>query len=152
MHQYCNTPDPNTKLSPAWCIFGRPIKDFIPILPGRYKPHPTWNDTLAAREEALRNRHMKAVERWSENTRRLPPLTVGNHVRIQNQISPHSTKWEKTGIIIEVRQFDQHVVRVDGSGRVTIRNRKYLRKYIPASQQSPHHTINDEVIIDDVMR
>ena len=30
--QYCNTPDPNTKLSPAQCVFGRPIKDFMPIL------------------------------------------------------------------------------------------------------------------------
>ena len=49
--QYRNTPDPNTKLSPAQCIFGRPIKDFIPILPGCYKPHLTWSDTLAARKK-----------------------------------------------------------------------------------------------------
>ena len=143
--QYHNTPDPNTKLSPAQCIFGRPIKDFIPILPGHYKPHPTWSDTLAAREEALRNRHMKAVERWSEHTRRLPPLAVGNHVRIQNQTGPHLTKWDKTGIIIKVRQFDQYVVRVDGSGRVTIGNQKYLRKYIPVSQQPPRRTISDDL-------
>ena len=60
-HRY--TPDPDTKLSPAMCLFGRPIKDFIPILPGRYKPHLTWQETLGAREEALRNRHMKAQER-----------------------------------------------------------------------------------------
>ena len=26
-----NTPDAETKLSPARCIFGRPIRDFIPI-------------------------------------------------------------------------------------------------------------------------
>ena len=74
--QYRNTPDPTTKLSPAQCVFGRPIKDFIPILPGRYQPHPTWSDTLSAREEALRNRHMKTAERWTEHTRRLPPLKV----------------------------------------------------------------------------
>ena len=126
-------------------MFGRPIKDFIPILPGRYKPHPTWSDTMAAGEEALRNRHMKAVERWSEHTRRLTPLVVGNHVRIQNQTGPHLTKWDKTGIIIRVRQFDQCVVRVDGSGRVTICNRKYLRKYIPVSHQPPRHTISDDL-------
>ena len=47
--QYRNTPDPDTKLSPAQCMFGRPIRDFIPILPGHYKPHPTWRETLAAR-------------------------------------------------------------------------------------------------------
>ena len=68
--QYRNTHDPATKLSPAKCVFGRPIKDFIPILPSCYIPHPTWSDTLAAREVALRNRHMKEAERWTVHTRR----------------------------------------------------------------------------------
>ena len=36
--QYRNCPDPDTKLSPAMCLFGRPIKDIIPILPGKYLP------------------------------------------------------------------------------------------------------------------
>jgi len=45
--QYRNCPNPQTKLSPAMCIFGRPVKDFIPIFPGCYKHHPTWQDTLA---------------------------------------------------------------------------------------------------------
>ena len=34
--QYRNTPDKDTKLSPAMCIFGRPIRVLIPILPGKY--------------------------------------------------------------------------------------------------------------------
>ena len=34
MLQYRNTPDRDTGLSPAQMIFGRPIKDFIPNLPG----------------------------------------------------------------------------------------------------------------------
>jgi hypothetical protein len=143
--QYRNTPDPNTNLSPAQCVFGRPIKDFIPILPGRYIPHPTWRDTLSAREQALRNRHMQASERWSEHTKRLPPLKVGDHARIQNQTGPHPTKWDKTGVIVEVRQFDQYVVRVDGSGRVTMRNRKFLRQYVPVGILPPRHTIMDDL-------
>ena len=143
--QYRNTPDPDTKLSPAMCVFGRPIKDFIPILPGRYKPHETWRETLVAREEALRNRHMKAAEHWSEHTRRLPPLVIGDLVRIQNQTGPHPTKWDKTGQVIEVRQFDQYVIRVDGSGRITIRNRKFLRKYAPVRIATPRLTIDDDL-------
>ena len=135
--QYRNTPDRDTRLSPAQCLFGRPIRDFIPILPGRFLPHPTWRETLVCREEALRNRHMKALERLSEHTRRLPPLKVGDKVRIQNQIGNYPLKWDKTGCIIEVKQFDQYVVRVDGSRRVTLRNRKFLRKYIPALDPTP---------------
>ena len=95
--QYRNIPDPTNKLSPAQCLFGRPIRDFIPILPGRYKPHPTWQNTLDKRENALRNRHMRSAEKWNEHTRRLPPLVVGNCVRLQNQTSPYPTKWDKTG-------------------------------------------------------
>jgi len=135
--QYRNTPDRDTNVSPAMCLFGRPIRDFIPIHPGKYFPHSTWRETMTAREEALRNRHMKDCERLSEHTRVLPPLVVGDCVRIQNQIGPYPTKWDKTGIIIEVRQFNQYVVRVDGSGRVTLRNRKFLKKYTPVVPRAP---------------
>ena len=135
--QYRNTPDPITKVSPAMCVFGRPIKDFIPIPHGKYHPHPTWKETLEAREAALRNRHMKSAEYWSEHTKRLPPLVTGDQVCIQNQTGPHPKKWDKTGTVIEVRQFDQYVIRVDGSGRITTRNRKFLRKYAPVYKFKP---------------
>jgi len=140
--QYRNTPDRDTKLSPAMCVFGRPIRDFIPIPPGRYKPHSTWRETLLAREEALRNRHMLSAERLSEHTKRLPQLSVGDHVRIQNQVGQNPLKWDKTGVIIEVRQFDQYVIKVDGSGRVTLRNRKFLKKYVPVYPNPPPITVD----------
>ena len=74
------------------------------------------------------NRHAKAAEQWSEHTKRLSPLVIGDKVYIQNQ---SGTQWDITGIVIEVKQYDQYVIRIDGSGRVTICNGKYLRKYIP---------------------
>ena len=112
-------------------IFGRAIKDFIPVLPGKYRPHNTWREMLEDRETALRNRHMKDCERLTEHTKRLLPLVVGDCVRIQNQTGNHPKKWDKTGVVVEVKQFDQYVVRVDGSGRGTLRNRQFLRKYTP---------------------
>ena len=129
MLAYRNTPDPVSMVSPTETIFGRRIRDFIPTPPGQYLPHWTWRETLEAREDALRVRHMRAQERLSEHTRVLPPLVIGNCVRLQNMVGPHPTKWDRTGIVVEVRQFDQYVVRVDGSGPVTLRNRKYLRLY-----------------------
>jgi hypothetical protein len=128
---YRNTPSPDSGISPAQCLFGRPIKDFIPIKRNRYLPHHTWSDTLDKREDALRNRHQRMVEKWSEHTKSLPPLKVGDLVRVQNQVGKAPRKWDKTGTIIEVKQHNQYIVKIDGSNRATLRNRKFLRKYEP---------------------
>ena len=88
---------------------------------------------------------MIAAERWSEHTRRLPPLKVGDHVRIQNQVGPIPKKWDKTGKIIEVRQFDQYVVKVYCSGRVTLRNRKFLCQYTPVQMQRSIKMIENDI-------
>lgn len=137
MLQYRNTPNQTTKLSPAICLFGRPIKDFVPILPGKYLPHPTWVSVLEDREKALRRRHMAIAERLSLYSKQLNPLCVGDQVRIQNQTGLHPLRWDKTGSIIEVRPHDQYVVRIDGSRRVTLRNRKFLRKFTPVRPNLP---------------
>ena len=92
-------------------------------------------------------RHMKMSERLSEHTKHLPPLAVGEHVRIQNQIGPNPTKWDKTGQVIEVRQFDQYVIRLDGSGRVTLRNRKFLRKFEPVNPGPEKSVIDSDLIL-----
>lgn len=91
----------------------------------------TWVETSNNRELALRKRHFRAIERLTEHTQKFPDLKVGDHVRIQNQTGTHPRKWDRTGIVIEVRQYDQYVVRVDGSGRVTLRNRRFLRRFTP---------------------
>ena len=140
--QYRNTPDPDTKISPAMCVFGRMIRDFIPVIPGKYLPHDTWRDTLRAREDALRKRHIKTHEYWSENTRRLPALAVGDYVRIQNQTGQHPNKWDRTGTVVEVKQHDQYQVKVDGSGRVTLRNRRFLRKFTSITSPEPPRPID----------
>ena len=128
---YRNSIDPETKASPALIVFGRPIRDSIPIPMGRYCPHPTWTETLANREKALAKRHSREHEKWSEHTRSLPPLMVGDHVYLQNLTGNHPKRWERTGTITEVRQFHQYVVKIDGSGRLTLRNRQHLRKFMP---------------------
>ena len=140
-----NTPDAETKVSPAQCIFGRPIKDFIPIRRDKYKPHPTWIDALDKREEALRNRHQRLQEVWSEHSKALPPLKVGDHVRVQNQVGLTPRRWDKTGTITEVRQFDQYIVKMDGSNRVSLRNRRFLRKYEPMFPTKQPSSLRDNI-------
>ena len=120
--QYRNTPDPDTKISPAMCVFGRMIRDFIPVIPGKYLPHDTWRDTLRAREDALRKRHIKTHDYWSEHTRQLPALAVGDYVRIQNQTGQHPNKWDRTGTVLSclVICTGQHSngVKRSGMGRM----------------------------------
>merc|ERR1712237_6829 len=77
---YRNSIDPETKASPAMIIFGRPIRDAIPIPMGRYCPHTTWTETLAHREQALAKRHSREHEKWDQHTKALPPLRIGDHV------------------------------------------------------------------------
>ena len=77
------------------------------------------------------SRHERMREKWTEHTKALRPLKIGNCVRVQNQIGQNPLKWDKTGIIVEVKDHDQYVVKIDGSGRATLRNRKFLRRYEP---------------------
>ncbi|KAK4325213.1 hypothetical protein Pmani_004173 [Petrolisthes manimaculis] len=80
---------------------------------------------------------MRIAERLTERTHTLSQHVVGDCVCIQNQTGPNPTKWDKTEIVIEVRQFDQYIVRVDGLGCVTLRNRKFLHKYMPVIPRAP---------------
>ena len=145
MLQYRNCPDQDTKHSPAIIVFGRAIRDFIPIMPGKYQPHNTWMEVRDNREIALSKRHMKISERLSEHTKALQELKVGDSVRIQNQVGPNPLKWDKTGTVVEIRQHDQYVIKVDGSGRVTVRNRKFLRKFSPFSPPMPSKSLLDQM-------
>ena len=52
-------------------------------------------------------------------------------VFIQNQTGNKPRRWDKTGTVVECKDFDQYLDKVDGSGRVTLRNRKFLRQRPP---------------------
>ena len=130
---YRNTPDPDTKASPAEILFGKAIRDFMPIPPGKYRPQEGWRLTRDEREKALRLRYCRGKEAWSEHTKELKPLQVGEKVLIQNQAgnSKVAKRWDRSGEVIEVGDYDQYLVKVDGSGRITRRNRSFLRKVTP---------------------
>lgn len=132
--QYRNSPDPETKMSPAACLFGRPTRDLLPGIPDRYRPHTEWSDRLDLRERALSKR---SSTRWDEHSQGLTPLKCGDSVMVQNQTGRHPNKWDKTGTVVEVLQYHQYAVRTDGSGRLTTRNRRFLRRYQPIPSSPP---------------
>ena len=151
-----NTPDPGCKLSPAEILFGRQLKDTLPYI--RKNPVIFFNDQVCnqwremwnQKEAALRTRYVKTLEHLGEHSRNLPSLSAGNHVFIQNQQGQFPKKWDRTGIIVEVRNHDQYLVKVDGTGRLTLRNRRYLRRYDLSLQKrvyKDHHIINQTNVL-----
>ena len=134
--QLRNTPDPDTGLSPAEMLLGRQLRDFLPI-----KPSPPlashkdlselWRKVADWRELALAPRAAKAHERLQVGTKELQPLDEGDCVLIQNQEGNHPKRWDKRGRVIEVLPNRQYKVMVFGSRRITLRNRRFLRKFKP---------------------
>ncbi len=56
---------------------------------------------------------------------------------MQNQAGSHPTRWDKTGTITEVLDHGQYMVRLDGSGRCTLRNRRFLCGILPVCTDQP---------------
>ena len=137
--QHRNTPDTEYGLSPSQLVFGRPIRDFLPIKPGQYSPAEVWVDGRETRELALRTRFIKASERWSANTRDLKPLQPGIRVMLQNQhgAGKIAKKWDRTGLVLENLGYNKYRIKVDGSGHVTDRNRQYLRQFTAVTNSQP---------------
>ena len=138
---YRNTPDPGCKLSPAQILLGRQLRDTLPHISKEvmsFNNHQfdlRWREAWKAKEVALKTRYVKTLEDLDEHSRPLPPLRHGDHVIIQNQQGQFPKKWDKSGIVVEVKGNDQYVVKVAGSGRLTLRNRRFLRKYEPHFKQ-----------------
>ena len=134
--QHRNTPLDGIQFSPAQLLYGRPIRDFQPIRPGKFRPADVWVDCREKRELAMRHRLSLGGERWSQHTRELPPLSVGQRVFVQNQqgAGKLAKKWDRTGTVVEDKNHDKYSVKIDGSGRLTDRNRRYLRTFKPDVQ------------------
>ena len=69
---------------------------------------------------------------------------------VQNQVGNYPSRWDITGQVVEVKDHDQYVVRVDGSGRLTMRNRQFLRKLTPYSREMMRPAV--PAAVDDARR
>ena len=77
-------------------------------------------------EEILHHHNAKMVERYDRYTHNLCSLWTGDKVAIQ---SPLNYQCNTTGKIITVLPECQYWIRGDGSGRITLRNSRLLRKW-----------------------
>ena len=134
--QLRNTPAPDCRLSPAQVLFGRQLNDAMPVLDKSFtifenkQIHGEWHELWAKKEDAIRSRLVKSCEALEKGSKDLIPLEVGDHVFVQNQGSnlKNQKKWDREGTILKKGEHDQYLVKVRGTGRLTLRNRRFLRR------------------------
>ena len=130
-----NTPDPHCGVSPSVIVFDRPLRDYFLFTEclKRESYSKRWKEACSAKEEALRFRFIRNSESINLHAKHLHPLSVGDKCFVQNQTGAHAKKWHHTGTVTEVLPHNKYAVRIDGSGRVTMRNRRFLKKYTPVT-------------------
>ena len=134
LFQQRNTPDRICKLSPPGVLFGRTLRDAMPqlnksvIIHDSDQIHSQWHKARGLEE--IKSRMILSCEELERGSRELEPLREGDKVFIQNKMKEcKPNKWDRQGTVIAVKDNDQCLVEVDGSERLTLRNRRFLRKF-----------------------
>ena len=133
-----NTPDADCNVSPAQILFGRPLRDNL-LFSHRLQKYAypsmsgVWKRAWRSKEDALRSRFIRNSEDYNAKSRSLPPLKIGDNCLVQNCHGNYPKKWGLSGTVVETLPHQKYVIKIDGSGRVTTRNRRHLKVYTPAT-------------------
>ena len=79
----------------------------------------------------MRGRMPRSTESLDMHTRPLAPLSLGDKVFLRNQRGSHPKKWDKSGTVVTLGNYDQYWVKMGGSRSLSMRNRRFLRKFVP---------------------
>ena len=143
--QYRNTPIKGLGLSPAQILFHRSLRDALPTRLELLHPHKQWIIAAKNRETTLQHKNSAMQNRYNQFTKELHPLSVGDTVMVQDHDGRR--RWYKTGVIVEC-QGRRYTVRMDGSGRILLRNRKFLRPHQASGPScwdpSPQHSTAED--------
>ena len=130
--QYVNTPLRGVNESPAQIVYGRPIRDSLPLCAPAQENWKAIND---GREIGCARRKVNKAYDYNEHAKNQIPLEVGDVVSIQNVTGPKPNRWDTTGRVVECLNNRQYTVVTDGSRRVKLRNRRHLRKIHPLTAE-----------------
>jgi len=139
--QHRNTPLPDCQLSPAQILFHRQLRDTLPNHPSHFQLHADWLIAAQEREQNQHRQHQVIIQHHDSKARLLPPLDINEQVVVQDL----HKKWSKQGKIIEVLENRQYRIRLAGSGRTTLQNRRFIR---PCKHIFPHPLIGPSPTID----
>ena len=105
----------------------QPIQD---TLPAHKRPFlPEWQRSTSMAEEQAQTTMENVVRLYNSKVRPLPEIEIGLKVALEN----HETKWwDIYGTVTDIGPHRRYFIRMQ-SGRVLIRNRRFLRCCIPPS-------------------
>ena len=132
MIQYRNTPSGRDRLSPAQKLYGHPIQDNLPIYQRAFAPE--WQQSREETEKHTQQSQEAATKRYNAAAHNLPDITIGTHVAVQDT---RTKLWDTYGVVTNIGPHRQYHIRTR-SGRILIRNRRFLRRRVPASLPAGH--------------
>ena len=125
--EFRNTPRQHG-LSPAQLVFGRPMRSHAVTHYRLFKKE--WQRKIEDVDMEAARLRAKSKAYYDERTKPLAALDVGTVVRVQH---PVSHRWDEIAEVIEKKHSGRsYVVRTE-SGRVFLRNRRFLRLFYSPS-------------------
>ena len=128
---YANTKCHVLKKSPAEIAFGRCLKDFYPRQVSSFLLSPENLMSGPVKDKLQEKIREDAGLRWSEHSKVLPPLQIGQWIQMQNLKGSQPLKIDYSGEIVGKHNVNSYAVKVNGTNQVTVRNRASLRKIPP---------------------
>ena len=128
---YANTKCRVLNKSPTELAYGRCLEDFFPRQVSSLLPIPANLLSGVAKDKLQEKIRADGDKRWSEHTKVLPDLKVGEFVQLQNLKGLHPLKSDYNGEVVGRHNVNSYAVKVNGTNRTTVRNRASLRKIPP---------------------
>ena len=130
--EYRNTPIRETERSPSMMLYARRMRDMFQIKDTidetRYDIHKDFILASEDRERAYLEKTIREGKRWAEHTTNQKPLTPGQPVLLQSMKGNDKGQWTSSGTVWTANpDISQYNIKMDGSGRLVLRNRTNLR-------------------------
>ena len=125
--QYRNTRARKDGKSPAQKLFGRPMQDTLPAHCRSFAPE--WQRSTIEVEQAAANTLAYSESYYNAHAQHLPDIKLGANVALQN---PRTKLWDIYGRVVNISPYRRYSVKTQ-SGRILVRNRRFLRHRTPAS-------------------
>ena len=132
--QYRNIPLHGINKSPAELALGRSLRDTVALPQQHYKIDTHWAQHLREREKVLSVSNELTKSKYDVQASKKETLVKGDNVLCQNVLTK---KWDRSGVIIEVGDYLRYLVKMDESGRKSLRNRRHLQKIGPTGPNMP---------------